>query len=352
MVGIDKVHLLGYIIGMNKKKLGRLLFSLPFVMLGLSVIFRILYNVQDLQCIYFGDWLKPFLEILSSLGIYLAFGFFFIFTLLLGLGLYLMIKYRDRKNLSIKEVFVKSLKELSSKIKKKNIIKIILITLAILTFSFVFHLFLLSRVLNYLPYGVQDNPIQYNRIEKVKKDLLMVIPDKYEIIESKNEEPSEENDGCVYIYTIYPKEYSEIEKKYLDEAGLMYCEDIDKAILRGQVDRVKYNQTEGKWLYEDTEPLETKQYRDNLVSTVALGGSHALSDFHIVRLKNSDELIILSVPSSNRIRCETYDENGVETMKEDCVNFRDSLSPVYGDWVPQEIYEDYYNDLLEILNNI
>lgn len=199
-----------------------------------------------------------------------------------------------------------------------------------------------------------DSPVQtqQERIEKIKQDLVSLIPPKYVVIESEYEEPSEENDGCVYIYTIYPKEYSEIEKKYLDEAGLMYCKDIDEAILRGQVDQVKYNQTEGKWLYEDTEPLETKQYGDNLVSTVALGGSHALSNFHIVRLENSEELIILSIPSSNRIRCDTYDENGNETWIEECVKFRDSLPPVEIDWVPDEIYNNYYEDLLEILSNI
>lgn len=171
------------------------------------------------------------------------------------------------------------------------------------------------------------------------------------MIEKQYEEPSEENHGCVYIYTIYPKEYSEIEKKYLDFAGLMYCRDINKVILRGQLDQVKYNQTEEKWLYKDTKPLETKLYGDNVVSTVNLGGSHAFSDFHIVRIYHSDELIILSIPSSNRIRCDTYDEDGNETWIEDCIKFRDSLHPVGVDWVPDKIYDNYYNDLLDILSN-
>jgi len=198
----------------------------------------------------------------------------------------------------------------------------------------------------------EENKTQQQRITEIKGDLVALIPDKYEVIEDEYEEPSEENDGCVFLYTIFPKEYTEIQKEYLDQAGLIYCEDINTAILRGQVDQVKYNQEEDKWMYEDTQPLETKMYGDNLVSTVALGGSHALSDYYIVRVKNSDELIILSIPSSNRIRCETYDEDGNETWIEECVQFRDSLSPVDADWVPDEIYKNYYKDLLEILNGI
>lgn len=331
---------------MNKKKLRMILFSLPFIILGLSILFRIIYNAQDLLWIYSGDWLIPFLEILSSLGIYLAYGFFFTSPILLGLGLYLMIKYRDRKKI-----------DLSLKINKKNIIKVILITLAILTFSFVFHLFLLSRVLKYLPYGLQDNPIQYNRIEKIKKDLLMVIPDKYEIIESKFEEPSEENDGCIFLYSIYPKEYSEIEKEYLNNAELIYCEDINTAVLKGQVEDVRYNQTIEKWvrIQGDSEvPLDVKQYGENLVSIVDLGGSHASSNYYIVSVEDSLELVILSVPRFHRIRCEEYDENGVETMKEDCIEFITSMGmrADSSESVPYKIYEDYYKDLLVILKDI
>ena len=193
---------------------------------------------------------------------------------------------------------------------------------------------------------------QEERITEVKEDTLSLIPDKYEVVESEYEEPSAENDGCVFLYTIYPKEYSDIEKEYLDTAGLIYCEDINSAVLRGQVDQVEYDQTEEKWMYQGDTPLETEMYGGNLVSTVALGGSHALFDYYIVRVDNSDELMILYIPASNRIRCDTYDEEGNEIWKEDCVEFRDSLPPVYTDWVPDEIYDNYYNDLLEILKDI
>lgn len=193
---------------------------------------------------------------------------------------------------------------------------------------------------------------QEERITEIKENLITLIPSKYEVIESEYEKPSEENDGCISLYSIYPKEYSEIEKEYLRNAELIYCEDINTAVLRGQVDGVRYNKTEGKWLYDEEDPLETKQYGENIVSIVELGGSHASSNFHIVRLDSSDELLILSIPSSNRIRCDTYDENGNEIWIEECVKFRDSLPPVYIDWVPQEIYEVYYNDLLEILGDI
>jgi hypothetical protein len=202
---------------------------------------------------------------------------------------------------------------------------------------------------------LRPDPIQTQeeRIEKVKQDLVSLIPEEYEVVESAYEEPNEENDGCVYIYTIRPKEYSEIEREYLDDAGLMYCEDINTAVLRDQTEEVTYDQTKGKWIYGDNvKVLEETQYGENLVSTVALGGSHALSNYYIVRLEDSEELVILSIPSSNRIRCEQYDEDGVETMDEDCVAFRDALPPVYIDWVPEEIYDDYYKDLLEVLKNI
>lgn len=194
---------------------------------------------------------------------------------------------------------------------------------------------------------------QQERIDEVKNSLLKLIPEEYEVVESEYVEPSVENDGCVFIFSIYPKEYSEVEKEYLQNAEIMYCKDINTAVLRGQIEEVKYSSTEGRWLFESESPLETKQYRDNIVSMVGLGGSHALSIFHIVRIGNSDELVILSIPESNRIRCDTF-QNGVEVMKEDCVAFRDSLntSPELYEWVPSEVYDNYYSDLLGILKEI
>jgi len=201
-----------------------------------------------------------------------------------------------------------------------------------------------------------DSPVQtqQERIEKIKQDLVSLIPPKYVVIESEYEEPSEENDGCVTLYQMYPKEYSEIEKEYLNKASLIYCVNINTAVLKGQVEDVRYNQTEGKWLYQGKDPLETKQYGENLVSIVDLGGSHASSIYYIVSVEDSNELVILSVPRFHRIRCEDYDENGVETMKEDCIEFITSMGmrDDSSESVPDEIYENYYKDLLEILKDI
>jgi len=204
-----------------------------------------------------------------------------------------------------------------------------------------------------------DSPIQtqQERIAKIKQELVSLIPPKYAVIESEYEEPSEENDGCVTLYQMYPKEYSEIEKEYLNNAELMYCEDINTAVLQGQVEDVRYNQTDEKWvrIQVDSEvPLDVKQYGENLVSIVDLGGSHASSIYYIVSVEGSDELVILSVPRFHRIRCEDYDEDGVETMKEDCIEFITSMGmrDDSSESVPDEIYENYYKDLLEILKDI
>lgn len=194
-------------------------------------------------------------------------------------------------------------------------------------------------------------------IEEIKEKLIELIPEEYQVIEDEYEVSSEENNGCVSLYTIYPKEYSEIQKKYLDDAGLMYCEDINNVILRGQVGQVKYNKEEKRWTYgyyeDPVDYLDQKQYGENLVSIAQLGGSHVFYNYYIVRLKNTDELIILSIPISNRIRCDSF-KDGIEVVEEDCVDFITSMgmSPNSSEFFPDEVYEKDYNDLLEILNNI
>jgi hypothetical protein len=197
----------------------------------------------------------------------------------------------------------------------------------------------------------EDSPdIQVVGVEIVKQDLLTLIPEKYEVIEK--EEKSYRVDGCIVIYEIYPKEYSEMEIEYLNNASLIYCEDINNADLRSQVGGVRYNREEDNWLYIDQEtriPQEEMTFGTNVVTYSELWGSHASWKAYIMRLENSKELVILLIPSSNRIRCEIYDEDGVETMDQDCLDFRDSFSPDYVDWVPENVYDDYYSDLLEVL---
>lgn len=236
--------------------------------------------------------------------------------------------------------------------KGKSNLKIIIPVVLLVIISIVLYIFLTQE-------KEVDSPIQtqQERITEIKEDLITLIPGKYEVIEDEYEEPSEESDGCVTLYQMYPKEYSEIEKEYLNKASLIYCEDINTAVLRGQVEDVRYNQTDEKWVriqWDSEELLDVKQYGENLVSIVDLGGSHASSISYIVSVEGSDELVILSVPRFHRIRCEDYDENGVETMKEDCIEFITSMGmrDDSSESVPDEIYEDYYKDLLEILKDI
>ena len=207
--------------------------------------------------------------------------------------------------------------------------------------------------------GLKDTESRVIGVEEIKKHLENIIPEKYELVESLQEDSDSEDDGCINMFEIYPKTYSETEREYLAEAGLTYCADIGNAVFRSQMEDVKYRIEKDAWSWVDVgDPegnvggyYEQRFYGGNLVSIADAWGSHYDGNLYIVRIKNSNELVVLSIPLSNRIRCETYDENGVETMKKDCVNFRSSMY-MTTDWVPEEIYEEYYNDLLEILKDI
>lgn len=204
---------------------------------------------------------------------------------------------------------------------------------------------------------LRSDPVQTQeeRINKVKQDLVSLIPGKYEIEEGEYEEPSEENDYCINLFTIYPKEYSEIEREYLANASIEYCQNIDSARINSQTGEFIYDQEANQWLYIEGDSeiaQEEMTFGNNTIAYIQPVGSHYSWDTYISRLGDTSELIILYIPGSNRIRCERYDEDGVETMDEECVNFRDSLPPVYADWVPEEIYKSYYDDLLEMLKII
>jgi len=98
-------------------------------------------------------------------------------------------------------------------------------------------------------------------------------------------------------------------------------------------------------------PLEEELFGDNLVSIVELGGSHRSSNYYILRIENSNELVILAIPTWNRIRCD-FVEKGVE--KDQCDEYLYSMweETNHPDYVPQKVYEGYYNDLLVILKDI
>lgn len=185
--------------------------------------------------------------------------------------------------------------------------------------------------------------------------LANLVPEKYEVKRTDYEDPSEEEDGCIPIYNIYPKEYSEIEKEYLATASLTYCEDINRAAINSQIGEFRFNPEVNRWFYVDGETREIQEemlFGENTVTFAEPWGSHYSWAAYIVRIEDSPEVIILLIPESNSIRCETYDEDGVESMDEDCINFRDSLPSVNKDWVPEEVYGEYYNDILEILKEI
>jgi hypothetical protein len=344
---------------MDKRKLGKILLLIPFIMFGLSLLFGILHSNQYILTRYLGSWVTPVIEVLSTAGVYIAIAIFFTFPLLFGLGIFLIVKYRDKDKplLPFKKVHSKIAKWcekhdtfFSKKVNTKNIILGILIPLTLFILFFVFQIYLFSEMAEYFYDERSTSDIQELRIEKIKKDLKNLIPEKYELIESEYEAPSSENNGCVFLYEIYPKEYTYVEKEYLESASLIYCRDIYTAVLQDQTEDVKYDVKERKWLSGGSEPLEEKQYGENLVSITSLGGSQISYNYYIVEIDNSCELIILSIPSSNRIQCD-FVEGVIE--KENCESFMTSIeendSP---EWIPEKVYEDDYNDLLNILSNI
>jgi len=142
---------------MNKKKLGRTLFLIPFIILGISIIFRILYNLQDL---------------LSDFSKYLAILSFFVSPLLLGFGLYLMIKYKDKGEPlnSIKRVYSNIKKWIkkhntffSKKVSIKNVILGILIAIislsALIFITFKIYEYILAERYSQIEKEVEDNKV-------------------------------------------------------------------------------------------------------------------------------------------------------------------------------------------------
>ena len=139
---------------MNKKKLGRILFLIPFIILGISIIFRILYNLQDL---------------LSDFSIYLAILSFFVSPLLLGFGLYFMIKYKEKGEPlnSIKRVYSnikKWIKKHNTFFSKKVSIKNIILGSLIAIISLSALIFITFKIYEYILTE------RYSQIEKEFED--------------------------------------------------------------------------------------------------------------------------------------------------------------------------------------
>lgn len=195
------------------------------------------------------------------------------------------------------------------------------------------------------------------RTSDIKEDLITLIPEQYEVIESEYEQPSTENYGCISLYEIYPKEYTDMEKEYLDSGYIKYCKDINTASIGSQIGKVRYDSKEDSWFYIDGDSRilqEKKTFGTNIVTISSAWGSHHSDAVYIVKVNYSNEVIMLFIPEATRIRCEKYDENGVESWEEECVEFLNSIN-IYSagnGWVFDEKYEEYYNDLLEILIDI
>ncbi len=197
-------------------------------------------------------------------------------------------------------------------------------------------------------------------IDEMKRRLSVLIPEKYEVIEAKENFPGIYDDGCVSLYSLYPRDYSVLEKKYYDSGYIHYCKDINTATLESQIGEVRYDKEKGSWFYYEGKDWlfdrseEMRLYGDNLITISEVWGSHHSWDAYIARLDNSDEVIMLLIPQATRIRCEEYDENGVEIWGEECVKFLNSLK-IYdagNAWVFNEVYDEDYWDLLEILKSI
>jgi hypothetical protein len=362
---VDKTLTLGYIKGMDKrKKLGRFIMLLPLVLLFVPILLSFL-PISPL--FYIENWFGRVLLLIQEYRLTLVFVSFIIAPLYFTVGIYLMIRYRDNKDpilkivkdwFNFKERIKKSQRYTSPKSVLKNILILVIVILPIFLLTIFFH----SRFsdpsrfdpFDRYPYNIPNSQVRLEEVgvEKIKENLLSLIPEGYELIEKDYEPLNAEDDGCVYLYEIYPKEYSEMEEKYLNNASLIYCGDIHTAILRDQTEDVRYNKTEGKFLYGVMErPLEEELFGDNLVSIVELGGSHRSSNYYILRIENSNELVILAIPTWNRIRCD-FVEGGDEKHK--CEEYLSSMweGIDYSDSVPENYYNQYFNDLLKTLSEV
>ncbi len=190
-------------------------------------------------------------------------------------------------------------------------------------------------------------------IDNIKEHIKTLIPEKYEVIE----EDKEGNDGCTILYTIYPKEYSELEKKYLVPSTIRYCKDMNTVSFDGQVGSVEYNKEKNIWFYtegDNKEEQEKIMFGEREVIISSISKSHGVTKLYITRIGKSNEIIVFYIPETNRIRCDSYDDEGNEIHNPECVDFLTSLgmSPDSTDFVPEQIYEESYKELVEILKEI
>jgi len=351
----------------KRKRLGKFMILLPIILFLLPLLTLF---IDDSRWQYSATIFADILFFLYMYSIPMFFTALVIGPIYILIGIYLLIRYRDNQKpiweiikgwFNFEERYKNSQFYKSPKSVKTNILVLFLIISPVIIIFLIINTYTLkmfyseSTGLSSRFTEIEGKFLSENLgREEVTKNWLDIIPEKYEVIDREGDE-SNLVDGCVIVYEIYPRDYSEIEKEYLNSAYLFYCPDRFYVKLKGQTGDVSYNFDEKRWLYIEGDTRITQQeesFGNRVVTVSELGGSHTFSRYYIAGVENTKEFAILSIPFWNRIRCESYDEDGVETMNEDCVNFRDSLPTIYIDRVPEEIYHEYYDDLLKILGTI
>jgi len=200
----------------------------------------------------------------------------------------------------------------------------------------------------------QESPkLEKGSVEEIKNKLLTLIPKEYEVVEKDCDGAFTLQGICNEWYQVYPKEYTDMEMTYLNQAGLQYFSNVINVKIAGQVGDVIYSNEHDRWVYRETEKedifLKIKEFGDTSVSYISLGGSHAFYDYYI--MDDSNEAIVLFIPSWNRIRCD-FMEEGIE--KKECEEYLSSFweETTHPDYVPEEVYKEYYKSLLDILKDI
>ena len=87
------------------------------------------------------------------------------------------------------------------------------------------------------------------------------------------------------------------------------------------------------------------------VTLVRSLNSHLSVKVYIDRVGKGDEIVVFYIPETNRIRCDFIKD---KEEKEECINLLTSMnmSPESTDFVPEEIYENDYKELVEIIKDI
>lgn len=187
-----------------------------------------------------------------------------------------------------------------------------------------------------------------NKNRDIGEDIKGLIPSKYTIIEKGKESKN----GCTLLYTVYPKEFSEIQLKYLEIADIQYCKNINTLILMSQTGPIIYNKEKDEWIFSDgTKADEKVMVGKKEVTLVRSLNSHLSVKVYIDRVGKGDEIVVFYIPETNRIRCDSIKD---KEEKEECINLLTSMnmSPESTDFVPEEIYENDYKELVEIIKDI